>query len=144
MTTEASAPTTAEQAADFVERFATAWGRSDIDLLLGLLAEDVVLTQPIMPTTRGRDAARKSFARLFRVAPDLQATVHRWAADGDVVFIEFTLAASYGGREVSWPAVDRFVLRDGLAAERISYFDPLPLGIKLATNPRGWRQLLGR
>jgi ketosteroid isomerase-like protein len=128
-------------AARFVDGFADAWGGSDIDALLALLADDVVLAQPMLPTTVGKAAAREAFSRLFTAFPGLRATVHDWAAQGDVVFIEFTISCDFGGRELAWRAVDRFVLRDGLAAERISYFDPMPLFIGILTRPRGWRKL---
>jgi ketosteroid isomerase-like protein len=130
------------EAADFVARFERAWSRSDAGALAELLAADVLLVQPMMPATRGRAEAREAFSRLLRLVPDLHVTVHRWAAGEGVVFIEFTLRGSFGGAEVSWPAVDAFVLRDGLAAERISYFDPLPLAAELARRPRGWRRLV--
>jgi ketosteroid isomerase-like protein len=125
-------------ASEFVERFAGAWGASDVDRLLALLAEDVVLKQPMAPTTVGKAAARDAFTRLFVAFPGLTATVHRWAAEGELTFIEFTLRCGFGGRELSWPAVDRFLLRDGLAAERVSYFDALPLFLKILMRPRGW------
>jgi ketosteroid isomerase-like protein len=128
--------------ADFVARFESAWGKSDPDALLELLTEDVRLIQPTMPHTVGKEAARKQFARLLKAIPDLHAKVHRWAARDEVLFIEFTLIGTYGGRELSWPAVDRFLMRDGLAAERISYFDPVPIGAALVTRPGGWRRLL--
>jgi ketosteroid isomerase-like protein len=126
----------------FVERFADAWGHSDIDRLLALLTDDVVLRQPMLPTTFGKSAARDAFGRLFAAFPGLRATVHNWGAEGDVLFIEFTLTCSFGGRELSWPAVDRFLLRDGLAAERVNYFDPLPLFLKVLRRPRGLPGLL--
>jgi ketosteroid isomerase-like protein len=129
-------------AAEFVQRFATAWSECDPDALVALLDDDVVLIQPMMPTTRGRTAARAAFGRLFELIPDLRATVHRWGAGDDVLYIEFTLAGTFGGREVSWPAVDRFVLRDGLALSRVSYFDPLPLALKMLTRPRGWGRVV--
>jgi ketosteroid isomerase-like protein len=130
------------EGSEFVDRFASAWARSDLDALMALLAEDVVLIQPMMPVTVGKTACREEFSRLFELIPDLSASVHRWAARGDVIFIEFTLSGTFGGGEVSWPAVDRFLLRDGLVAERVSYFDPLPLGIQVLKRPRGWRRLL--
>jgi len=59
------------------------------------------------------------------------------------VFIEFRLRATIGGRPFEWPVVDRFLLReDGMAVERISYFDALPLLAAAAARPSGWRQLL--
>lgn len=129
-------------ASRFVERFADAWGRSDIDLLMALLSEDVVLRGPMLPTTVGKAAARVTFSRLLTAFPGLRATVHRWGSKGDVVFIEFTLRCTFGGRELSWPAVDRFVLSDGLATERVNYFDPLPLFMKILRRPRGWGGLV--
>jgi steroid delta-isomerase-like uncharacterized protein len=132
---------TVSDAAAFVEGFADAWGKSDVELLLALLADDIVLKQPALPDTYGKTAAREAFEKLFRAFPGLQATVHRWAAHGDVVFIEFTLAADFGGRELSWPAVDRFILRDGLAAERVNYFDARRFMIEILKRPRGWAQL---
>jgi len=128
-------------AARFVDGFAEAWGSSDIEKLLALLADDVTLKQSLLPTTVGKPAAREAFSRLFTAFPGLRATVHDWAASGDVVFISFTLSCDFGGRELSWPAVDRFVLRDGLAAERINYFDPMQLLIGILRRPRGWRNL---
>jgi limonene-1,2-epoxide hydrolase len=128
--------------AAFVDQFERAWATSDTETLLALLTDDVVLIQPAMPTVTGKEEARKSFSRLFRLIPDLHTKVHRWAAQGDVLFIEFTLIGTFGGGEVSWPAVDRFILRDGVAAERISYFDPLPLTLTTLKRPRGWRRFL--
>jgi ketosteroid isomerase-like protein len=129
-------------AAAFVERFEAEWSKSDAKALGTLLADDVVLVQPAMPAVRGKAEAHKAFSRLFRLIPDLHVYVHRWAARDEVVFIEFTLTGTFGGKEVSWPAVDRFLLRDGLVAERISYFDPLPLMLTIPRRPRGWRRLV--
>jgi ketosteroid isomerase-like protein len=142
MATEQRDAAAVSEAAEFVQRFATAWSKCDPDALAQLLDEDVVLIQPMMPSTRGRDAARAAFGRLFELIPDLGATVHRWGAGDGVLFIEFTLAGTFGGRELSWPAVDRFILRDGLALRRVSYFDPLPLALKMLTRPRGWGRVI--
>ena len=86
---------------EFVDRFESAWATSDPDRLAALLADDVVLIQPMMPVSVGKAAARESFARLLRMIPDLHVVVHEWAARDDVVLIEFTLTGTFGGREVS-------------------------------------------
>jgi ketosteroid isomerase-like protein len=130
------------EAAEFVRRFEGGWAQSDVRALEALWTDDIVLIQPALPTTIGRQACRKAFERLFRVFPDLHVAVHRWAAHDDVVFIEFTLIGTFGGRPLSWPAVDRIVLRDGLVAERISYFDPTVLWLQVLRRPRGWRRLV--
>jgi hypothetical protein len=128
---------------DFVERFARWWGDPDPDRLGELLAEDVRLVQPLAPDTTTLAEAVASFRRLFRFLPDLHGTVHDSSVDGNLVFIHFTLSATYGGSPISWDAVDRFVLReDGLAAERVSFFDSQPLAVQMLTRPRGWVQLV--
>jgi ketosteroid isomerase-like protein len=130
------------EAAEFVNRFERAWARSSADALVELLTDDVVLKQPSMPDTVGKAAAHQAFTRVFRAFPGLTATVHRWAADGDLVFIEFTLSGEFGGRRLSWPAVDRFFLRDGLIAERVNYADGGRLFAEIVKRPRGWRRFI--
>ena len=131
-----------DAAARFVDGFAKSWARPTVDSHSALWTDDIVLIQPLMPRAIGRKACEEEFGRLFRLIPDITATVHRWSGDDGVVFIEFTLAGTFGGRPIAWDAVDRFVLRDGLAVERVSYFDSLPLAIEMALRPRGWRRML--
>jgi hypothetical protein len=60
--------------------------------------------------------------------PDLTGEVHRWGPHEAGVFIEFTLSGTIGDRSFEVRAVDDFLVGpDGLATERISYFDPAPL-----------------
>ena len=128
--------------AEFVERFAEWWSDPDPDRLHGLLADDVRLIQPLAPDTFNLADAKEAFRRLFRFLPDLRGEVHDSSVDGNLVFIHFTLSATYGGQPISWDAVDRFVLgKDGLAIERVSFFDSQPLGLQMLLRPRGWLQL---
>lgn len=131
-----------ETAAEFVEGFRRYWSAPSLDGLSVLLAPDVTLVQPLAPRMRGLDEVRRQFAAIFAWLPDLRAEVDRWSSAGNVVFIEFRLRAMIGGRPFEWPVIDRFLLRDdGLAVERVTYFDPLPLLAAAATRPSGWRQL---
>jgi hypothetical protein len=126
-------------AADFVERFAAYWRAPTVPGLDRLLAPDVRLVAPLTRPTEGLAAGKRAFASILALAPDLTAEVHRWGATEDGVLIEFTLSGSVGGTPISWPAVDRIVLRDdGLASERVSRFDSLPLMLTLARSPRSW------
>jgi ketosteroid isomerase-like protein len=145
MTTVDGASTeTDPAAAEWVHGFIAGWrapadAESFADHFDALITDDIRLVQPQVPTAVGRRAFREQFARpIFELIPDLHATVHRWAANGDVVMIEFTLAGTLGGRPASWDCVDRVVLRDGLASERRAYFDPTPLLSAVATRPRVW------
>jgi hypothetical protein len=127
-----------------VEQFAEAWRAPELDFHESLWAPDIALIQPLMGELHGKAECRAGFGRLFELVPDIHGVVHRWATDGEAIFIEFTLSGTFGGKELSWSAVDRFFLdEDGLIVERISYFDSAPLALKMALRPRGWRRMLG-
>ena len=108
-----------------------------------MVAPDVRMIQPQLPNADSHDAFRRQFiGPLFTMLPDVHAEVEDWAARGDTVLIAFTLIATLGGRAVRWRAVDRIVLRDGVATVRESYFDPTPLLVAVVTRPRAWPRFL--
>jgi ketosteroid isomerase-like protein len=126
-------------AQDFVKRFAAFWRAPTSERLDTVLASDATLSAPMVATTHGLEAGRRVFADLFELIPDMTAEVHRWGATADGVLIEFTVRGTAGGSPVSWESVDRFVLNeDGLASERFTYFDSLPLVTALARRPKAW------
>jgi hypothetical protein len=126
-------------AADFIKRFSAFWRAPVPERLDTLLAPDARLSAPMIPTTSGLEAAGRAFADLFELIPDMTAEVHRWGATSDGVLIEFTVRGTAGGSPISWESVDRFVLnQDGLATERFTYFDSLPLVLTLMRRPRTW------
>jgi hypothetical protein len=128
-----------ERAADFVRRFAEFWSAPSPDRLAMLLADEVRLVAPMTPVTRTLADGEKAFATIFGLVPDLTAEVHSWGATESGVLIDFTLSGTAGGAPISWPAVDRIAIgEDGLATERVSYFDSLPLILALARRPRAW------
>ena len=132
-----------EAAADFVRRFVEYWQAPTPEGLATVLAEQVRLVAPMTPTTPTLKDGQRAFASLFELIQDLTAAVHRWGATSDGVLIEFTLSGSVGGKPISWDAVDRFVVGDdGLATERISYFDSMPIVLSGARRPRAWPSLL--
>jgi hypothetical protein len=128
-----------DAAADFVRRFSEFWRAPSPEGLATVLAERVRLVAPMTPATETLADGKRAFTQLFAQIPDLRGEVHRWGATEDGVMIEFTLSGTAGGVPVSWDAVDRFVLGpDGLATERVTYFDSLPLVVRLARRPRAW------
>jgi ketosteroid isomerase-like protein len=142
MTTATRSETrTAEQ---WVAGFAAGWAEptdadSFADHFEPMLAEDIRLIQPQLPTTVGKRAFREQFARpLFEVLEDVRGTVESWAAAGDVVFIELTIRGRVGGRAAELRTVDRVALSDGVAVERVAYTDPLSLLGAVALAPRAW------
>ena len=137
----AGAPTDAEQR-QFIVRLQAAWASADPLQWVALCHRDVRLIQPLLPTMRGRDEVRRRFMRLFRHVPDLRVTLTRWGSAGDALLVEYVGRATLGGRPVEIPGVDRFLLRDGLIAERVAYFDSVPLAVATAVRPRALLQAL--
>ena len=96
-----------------------------------------------MPPLVGREALREGFARpLFELMPDAHAVVEDWAVRGKAAFIALRLEGTLGGRPISLRVVDRITLRDGLAIERESYTDPVPLLLAVVRRPRAWPRFL--
>ncbi len=127
---------------EFVDAFAEFWSAPSVDGLDALLSEEIVLRQPLGPTTRGLRAGKRGFSKIFAFIPDLHAIVDRWSPTDDGVLIEFRLVGTVGGRSIEWPVVDRFTLKDGMALERVSYFDPTPLLRAIVTRPTSWWRFL--
>ena len=108
-----------------------------------MLAEDVRLIQPQLPALVGRRAFEDEFVQpLFALMPDVRGEVERWGAHGEELFIEMTLHGTLGGRRLSWRVCDRVTLRGGVAVERESYFDSLPLLVAVVRTPRSWPRYL--
>jgi hypothetical protein len=126
-------------AADFAARFADYWRAPSVTGLDALLAPEVRLVAPMTPTTNSLDEGKRAFATILDLVPDLTGEVHAWGGTEDGLLIEFTLSGSVAGTPISWSAVDRIVLGpDGLATERVSYFDTAPLALKVIRHPRTW------
>ncbi|WP_231989725.1 nuclear transport factor 2 family protein [Mycobacterium sp. 852002-51057_SCH5723018] len=122
----------------FVSKFADFWNAPSPRRLPELLQPDVVLRQPLAAPTVGIAAAQAEFQRIWCCLPDMRATVDRWCGDGDLVFIEFRIHAHVGRGVTEWPNVNRLVLREGKATERVTYFDPLAILPALLGHPSLW------
>lgn len=132
--------------ADWVKRFEDIWagGRTRLNEFMTLFGEDITLSAPGLRTTRGSEECHLAFARTFAILPDLTATVHRWAAHADGLFIEMTFVATIGGRRTEWRNIDRFIFRSGIAVERHAYYNPTRVRRAFLSHPKGWLQLLKR
>lgn len=134
-----AAPPAEARAADFVRRFAEFWAAPAPGRLDALLAERVRLVAPLTPPTETRADGERVFASLLELIPDLTAEVHEWGPTETGVLIHFTVGGSVSGVALSWRAVDRIAIgEDGLATERVSYFDTPPLLLAVLRHPRTW------
>ena len=122
----------------FARAFIDFWKDPSPEKMHDLLTDDAVLIQPLAPRMEGIEAAKREFAKIFGLIPDLHAEIDRWVVDGDLVFIEFRLMGTISGRPVSWRVVDRFFLRDGYARERVTWFDTWPLLVAVLRTPSAW------
>jgi hypothetical protein len=81
----------------------------------------------------------RAFGKLFELAPDLTVEVTSWSGTTHSLWIAFGFKTVFGGAELRWPAVDRFLLDEqGLIVRRDSFFDPLPALVHIVRHPRGW------
>jgi hypothetical protein len=134
-----------DQQARWVDAFARAWrapadGDSLAEQFRPWLRPDYRFRQPL---TRGSGVGlaqfRRRFARpLLRMITDVHGTVESWAAREDTVFIELTIDGRVGRRPIRLRACDRVRLADGLATDRHTYVDPLPLIAAVVRTPRLW------
>ncbi|HEY1360349.1 MAG TPA: nuclear transport factor 2 family protein [Thermoleophilaceae bacterium] len=134
-------------AGSFAERFAAGWAKGGpperfVAHFGPMCAPDVLMVQPLSPPLHGLDGLRQFADSLFGAIPDLRGEVVRSGPTDDGRLIELTLRGTFGGRLLEWTVVDRIVLRDGLIAERHSYFDPTPLLPALWKSPRAALRLL--
>ncbi|WP_167561757.1 nuclear transport factor 2 family protein [Bosea lupini] len=129
--------------ADWVAAFAERWadGKANLDRFMQILGPDIVLKAPGLRTTRGRAAGYRAFAGTFAALPDLTGKVLRWSASEDVLFIEMTFSATIGRQLISWNDVDRIRFENGVAVERVAYFDPSRIRRAYLGSFAGWRQL---
>src|SRR5262245_6408062 len=129
-------------AARFVRAFAEFWSAPTVDRFRALMHRDVRLVQPLAPTANGIEEAAAWFADTQALLPDLRIAVRGWSGTPEALFIEWTATATFAGRPITWDAVDRFRLEDGLVRERVAYFDAVPLVGTILARPTGWPHAL--
>lgn len=135
MSDTAPGPQQIEMAADFVRRFVEYWSDPSVERLDTLLSDPVRMIAPLTPTTETLEDGKRAFGAVLDAIPDLENEVRRWGPTADGVLIEFTLSGTIGGRPVSWDLVDRFLLdQEGLATERVSYFDSASLQAQVSDS----------
>lgn len=131
---------------EFPAAFAHGWAlpKPDgfIDYFLPVIAPDAVFVQPGFPAAHGRDQVIGMFRRLFTLFPDLTATPNCSAIAGDTVLITSTCTTAIGQKSVHFDVCDRFVIRDGMIAERQSYSDPTPTMLQLVVHPTAWGRIV--
>jgi limonene-1,2-epoxide hydrolase len=122
--------TTQTSAATLVIEFLRALERSDLDLALSMVAEDLVYINVSLPTIRGRSGLDRAFRPLMGPGRGGFAVhFHHVATDGDVVLTDRTDELSFGRFRARFWVYGRFVVRDGQIALWRDSFDWLDVTI---------------
>ena len=116
-----------EISTDFLQAFADAWNRHDVDALMSFMAEDCVFESSAGPEvcgTRyvGREAVRIAFADVWAVFPDARWGNARHFVHGDRAVSEWTFTGTRAdGSRVEVQGCDLFTLRGGKILLKNSY-----------------------
>ena len=116
-----------EISTDFLQAFADAWNRHDVDALMSFMAEDCVFESSAGPEvcgTRyvGREAVRIAFADVWAVFPDARWGNARHFVHGDRAVSEWTFTGTRAdGSPVEVQGCDLFTLRGGKILLKNSY-----------------------
>jgi len=133
------------RAGAWVAAFAAAWrAPKDAEDFIGRiqpwLAPDYRFNQPIGGRSCvGHEAFDSRFAvPLFALLSNIRGTVESWTFRNNTVLIELVVNATVGRRPITLLVCDRVILRNGLAVERFTYTDPLPLVLAILRTPSRW------
>jgi hypothetical protein len=111
----------------FMQRYMEVWPSFDADRLDTAIDSEATVHHPGMESPiRGAD--EPDYVRAIRtLMPDISLEVANWAANDDVVFIEYEINGTLAGQSLSWTGIGRFKLRGERAIDAIGCWDNLEL-----------------
>lgn len=113
--------------ADFLDAFADAWNRHDVDELMGFVTDDCVFEASAGRAAwgtryEGRDQVRKGFAEVFASFPDARWVGAQHFVHGQRGVSEWTFTGTrVDGTRVEVSGCDLFTFRDGKIVVKNSY-----------------------
>jgi SnoaL-like domain len=119
--------------------FARGWQTPEPRAWDSLMAENIVLNQPLLQPGTTRRTWHDEAQRLVTLLPDIRGEVVGWAGHEDIMFIELRLSATLGGKPLDFYAVDKLWLTPtGTVLRRDSFFDSSPLIQAVLRRPSAW------
>ena len=112
---------------EFLQAFADAWNRHDVDALMSFMTEDCVFEASAGPDVcgaryAGHEAVRAGFAEVWATFPDAHWVNARHFVCGERGVSEWTFTGTRAdGTRVEVHGCDLFALRDGKIALKNSY-----------------------
>jgi steroid delta-isomerase-like uncharacterized protein len=117
----------AEVTTEWLQAFADAWNRHDVDALMSFMTDDCVFESSAGPEawgtrSEGREAVRAAYAEVWATFPDAHWGNARHFVCGDRGVSEWTFTGTRGdGTRVEVHGCDVFSFRDGQIALKNSY-----------------------
>jgi ketosteroid isomerase-like protein len=111
----------------FLDAFAEAWNRHDVDRLMTFMGDGEVFEASAGPEVcgtryEGRDQVRKSYAEVFAAFPDAQWAGARHIISGNRGVSEWTFSGTRAdGTHVEVTGCDLFTVKSGKIAVKNSY-----------------------
>lgn len=112
---------------DFLQRFADAWNRHDLDALMSFMSDDCVFDASAGPEIFGQravgpQAVRRAYAEVWATFPDAHWGGARHFVCGDRAVSEWTFTGTRrDGTRIEVHGCDLFTLRDGKIQVKNSY-----------------------
>jgi limonene-1,2-epoxide hydrolase len=106
-----------------VLKFCTAFGRRDIDELLGFFTDDAIYHNIPMAPATGKAEIRAALEMFIPDSPAIEFEMLNIASNGPVVFTERIDRMTIMGNQVAAPVAGVFEVRDGKIAAWRDYFD---------------------
>lgn len=111
----------------FVEAYERAWASREPGVMAEMWHRDGVLHHPALGTPVTGEVVPYNNDFTKSALPDFSWKLTRWAASGDVAFLEWRCQARFGEETKEWRGVDVMVVREGRIAEERVYTDTYPL-----------------
>ena len=116
-----SADDSAAELERMIERYNEAWNAHDLETIVALHAPGMVFENHTAGERAAGDDVWGHIAAIFENWPDLSFEARRLYATADLAVCEWTATASRDGRQLTWPGVDVFPIRDGRIARKDVY-----------------------
>ena len=125
--TTRSNPPSDEGLLEFLDLFADAWNRHDLDALMSMMTDDCVFEASAGPQvngqrSEGQPAVRAAYAAVFEAFPDARWAGARHFVTGNRGVSEWTFTGTHtDGARVEVTGCDLFTFHDGKIAIKNSY-----------------------
>ncbi len=112
-------------AEQIIKDFCDAWGRADLDHIMGAFADDAVYHNVPMPVLKGKAEIENFIKGFLATNPDgIDFDIKQQVASGNLVFNERVDSLAVNDKEIALPVCGVFELTaDGKIAAWRDYFD---------------------